>query len=172
MELGIIEPANENVSPRKYHYILHHPVIGEDKNTSKVRIVSDAFARSDGPSLNECIYKGPQPTPLVFDILIRFRSFEITSTSDIGKAFPQISINENDRDYLRFLLFDDIFSDSARVVRYRLARLFFGVTSSPFLLNQTIRKHVQSYEIDIDFVNTVLNSFYVDDITGGENDFE
>ena len=63
MELGIIEPANENVSPRKYHYILHHPVIGEDKNTSKVRIVSDAFAKSDGPSLNECIYKGPQPTP-------------------------------------------------------------------------------------------------------------
>ena len=35
MELGIIEPANESVSPRKYHYILHHPVIGEDKNTSK-----------------------------------------------------------------------------------------------------------------------------------------
>ena len=104
--------------------------------------------------------------------MIRFRSFEITSTSDIEKPFPQISINESDRDYLRFLLFDDIFSDSAKVVRYRLARLFFGVTSSPFLLNQTIRKHVQSYEIDKDFVNTVLNSFYVDDITGGENDFE
>ena len=64
------------------------------------------------------------------------------------------------------------FSDSPKVVRNRLARVIFGVTSSPFLLNQTIRKHVQSYEFDIDFVNIVLNSFYVDDFTGGENDFE
>ena len=38
--------------------------------------------------------------------------------------------------------------------------------------NITIRKHSQRYEFDIDFVNTVLNSFYVDDFTGGENDFE
>ena len=39
MELGIIEPANKNVSPGNCHYIPHHPVIREDKNTSKVRIV-------------------------------------------------------------------------------------------------------------------------------------
>ena len=64
------------------------------------------------------------------------------------------------------------FSDSPKVVRNRLARVIFGVTSSPFLLNQTIRKHVQSYEFDIDFVNTVLNSFCVDAFMGGENDFE
>ena len=36
MELGIIEPANENVSPGNCHYISHHPVIREYKNTSKV----------------------------------------------------------------------------------------------------------------------------------------
>ena len=54
-------------------------------------------------ALNECLYKSPQITPLVFDILIRFRSFTIALTSDIEKAFLQSSINENDRDYLRFL---------------------------------------------------------------------
>ena len=63
MKLGIIEPANENVSPGKFHYIPHHPVVGEDKNTSKVRIVFDASAKSDGPSLNKCLYKGPELTP-------------------------------------------------------------------------------------------------------------
>ena len=68
MKLGIIEPANENVSPRNCHYIPHHPVIREDKNTGKLRIVFDVSAKSDGPSLNECLYKGPQLTPLVFDI--------------------------------------------------------------------------------------------------------
>ena len=172
MELEIIEPTNENVSPGKCHYILHHPVIREDKNTSKVRIVFDASAKSDGPSLNKCLYKDPQLTPLVFDILIRFRSFAIALTSDIEKAFLQININENERDYLRFPWFDNVFSDSPKVVRNRFARVIFGVTSSPFLLNQTIRKHVQSYEFDIDFVNIVLNSLYVDDFTGGENDFD
>ena len=63
MKLGIIEPANENVSPGKFHYIPHHPVVGEDKNTSKVRIVFDASAKSNGPSLNKCLYKGPELTP-------------------------------------------------------------------------------------------------------------
>ena len=32
MELGIIEPAHENVSPGNCHYIQHHPVIREDKH--------------------------------------------------------------------------------------------------------------------------------------------
>ena len=54
-------------------------------------------------ALNECLYKSPQITSLVFDILIQFRSFTIALTSDIEKAFLQSSINENDRDYLRFL---------------------------------------------------------------------
>ena len=109
MELGIIEPANENVSSGNCNYILHHPVIREDKNTSKVRIVFDPSAKSDGPSLNECLYKGPQLNHLVFDILIRFRSVAIALTSDIEKAFLQISINENNRDYLLFFWFDDVF---------------------------------------------------------------
>ena len=60
MELGIIEPVNENVSPGNCHYIPHHPVIRDGKNTSKVRIVFDVSAKSDDPSLNECLYKGPQ----------------------------------------------------------------------------------------------------------------
>ena len=55
MELGIIEPAKEKVSPGNFHYIPHHPVIREDKNSSKVRIVFDASAKSEGLSLNECL---------------------------------------------------------------------------------------------------------------------
>ena len=43
-EMGIIEPAIETALPGKCHYIPHHPVVREDKNTSKVRIVFDASA--------------------------------------------------------------------------------------------------------------------------------
>ena len=44
----------------------------------------------------------------------------------------------------------------------------FGVTSSPFCLNGTIRKHVQSYDFDKEFIDKVLSSFFVDDFIGGE----
>ena len=72
------------------------------------------------------------------------------------KAFLQINVNENDRDYLRFLWFDKIFSDQAKIVRNRFVRVVFGVTSSPFCLNGTIRKHVQSYDFDKKFIDKVL----------------
>ena len=84
------------------------------------------------------------------------------------KAFLQINVNENDRDYLRFLWFDKIFSDQPKMVRNCFVRVVFGVTSSPFCLNGTIRKHVQSYDFDKEFIDKVLSSFFVDDFIGGE----
>ena len=149
---GIIE---EVMSPGKLgetHYIPHHPVIREDKTTTKIRTVFDASARDNGPSLNDGLCKGPHLTPLLYDILLRFRSHVVALTSDIEKAFLQISINENDRDYLRFLWFDNILSDQPKIVRNRFARVVFGVTSSPFCLNGTIRKHVQSYDFDKELI--------------------
>ena len=53
---GIIE---EVMSPGKLgetHYILHHLIIWDDKTTTKIRIVFDAFAKDNGPSLNDCLY--------------------------------------------------------------------------------------------------------------------
>ena len=44
----------------------------------------------------------------------------------------------------------------------------FGVTSSPFYLNGTIRKHVQSYDFDKEFIDKVHSSFFVDGFIGGE----
>ena len=75
-------------------------------------------------------------------ILLRFRFYVVALASDIEKAFLQITVDENDRDYLRFLCFDIIFSDQPKIARSRFARVVFGVTSSPFCLNGTIRKHV------------------------------
>ena len=35
-----------------------------------------------------------------------------------------------------------------------------------------MRKHIESYEFNTNFVNKVLDSFYVDQFSGGENDFD
>ena len=165
---GIIEEAPDTTKPGESYYMPHRAVIREDKLTTKVRVVFDASSKSAGPSLNDCLYKGPQLTPLLYDVLLRFRAHEIALTSDITKAFSQISVDTQDRDYLRFLWFDNIFSEQPTVVRNRFARMVFGVTSSPFGLNGTIRKHAKSYQFDEKFYQSVIQSFFVDDFVGGE----
>ena len=78
--------------------------------------------------------KGPQLTPLIFDILLRFRCYAVTLTADIEKAFfLQIGIVVPDKEFLRFLWFDDVFATEPKIVRNRFTRVIFGLTSSPFL---------------------------------------
>ena len=49
--------------------------------------------------------------------------------------------------------------------------MIFGATSSPFLLNGTIRKRIGKYEYDQALVEKNENSFYVDDFSGGDTSF-
>ena len=172
LKLGIIEEAPEESEVGECHYLPHHAVFREERTTTKLRVVFDASASSEGPSLNDCLYKGPQLTPLIFDILHRFRTYEVALTSDIEKAFLQISIDPKERDFLRFLWYDDVFSDSPRLKRLRFARMTIGLTSSPFLLNGSIEKHMKKYQFDKPFIEKVKNSFYVDDFSGGDDSFE
>ena len=51
-------------------------------------------------------------------------------------------------------------------MEYRVTRVVFGVTSSPFLLNATLLKHITSHERrDPELVNQMLRSLYVDDLS-------
>ena len=60
---GIIEEVNEDPQTNtdaKVHYLPHHAVIRKDKQTTKLRIVYDASARSNGISLNDSLFSGPK----------------------------------------------------------------------------------------------------------------
>ena len=57
---------------------------------------------------NDCLEKGPNGIPHIFNLLLNFRSHPIGLTADIEKAFYLIVINPKDLDALRFLWIDDI----------------------------------------------------------------
>ena len=79
----------------------------------------------------------------ILHILTRFRSLWVALTADIEKAFLMISVAESDRDVLQFLWVDDLTKDPPDVRTFRFTRVMFGVSSSPFLLNTTIKYHLE-----------------------------
>ena len=107
LDRGIIEViTNPNVSgASQVHYLPHHPVVHQDKQTTKVRVVYDGSGKSvESPlSINDCLLTGPNLIPKLFNVLIRFHWNLIAVTADIEKAFLMIAIHRNDRDMLQFL---------------------------------------------------------------------
>ena len=174
LELGIIEKAdNIPTTVGEVTYLPHRAVIGMDKESTKLRVVFDASAKGNGPSLNDCLYKGPCLNPLLYDMLIRFRCYNIALTADIEKAFLQVGIVPEDRNYLRFLWYDDVYADNPNIIKLRFTRALFGATCSQFLLNGTVQIHAEKYKkIDPLFWQKVVRGFYVDDLNTGADIFE
>lgn len=104
IEHGIVTAAPEAGVEGKYHYLPHLPVIRETSETFKVRPVFDASATDPrGNSLNMCLETGPNLIEKIPHLLNRFRWKQFGVTADIKQAFLQIGLEEEDRDFLRFL---------------------------------------------------------------------
>ena len=163
---GIVEHVeNSSVeTTNKIQYLPHHAVVRRNKETTKVRVVYDASARSAGPSLNDCLHTGPRFDQHIFDLLLRFRTHPIAITADIEKAFLMVSIAEEDRDVLRFLWVKDVQATHPETVELRFTRVVFGVSSSPFLLNATIHHHLEHSPGDPAVLVKLLKGFYVDNL--------
>lgn len=167
---GIVEVVTDPtpVDGRAIHYLPHHAVVRQDKATTKIRVVYDASAKSKGPSLNDCLFTGPKFDQRIIDILLRFRTSRVALTADIERAFLQICIDEQDQDVLRFLWFDDVSKPQPEVQTLKFTRVVFGVSSSPFLLNATIRHHLKRYmTTHPELVKRISESIYVDDVVSG-----
>ena len=83
-------------------------------------------------------------TPLIYDVLLRFRFNPIGIIADIEKYYLQISVA--DCDFLRFLWFYDIFKDIPEVTKYRFCRPIFRANCSQYLLNSIVRFYASKYK--------------------------
>ncbi|XGW27378.1 hypothetical protein V3C99_007742 [Haemonchus contortus] len=169
LEKHILEEVNITNSPKEcgVHYIPHQAVLTPHKTTTKLRIVFDASAHYRGcPSLNDVLHRGPVILPQLYGVLLRFRIGEIAIISDVEKAFLQVRIHEDDRDYTRYLWLHDYklppTPDNIRILRF--TRVTFGLKTSPFLLAGTIHFHLDTYKEDVQLMTQIKNNLYVDNL--------
>ena len=166
---GIVERVSSDPVGREF-YIPQKPVVRESAESTKLRIVFDASARSNerSPSLNEDLETGPPLQNLLWDILVRNRLKPVALTGDLKQAFLQVRIRLEDRDALRFHWIKDKKTSNVEVLRF--TRALFGMAHSPFLLGGTLHQHLEGLkERYPSAVEEIKKSLYVDGvITNGE----
>ena len=145
LESGFIEEVTDKVSVgNKVHYLSHQAVL-KDSKTTPLRIVFNCSAKKSkhSPSLNECLNSGPSLINDLCSVLMRFRLHEYACTADIAKAFLQVGLKEEDRDFTRFLWPKNPLDPNSEIITYRFRVVLFGATCSQFLLNITVLFHWQ-----------------------------
>jgi hypothetical protein len=156
--------ATDDISTGHY---LPHRAVKKDSITTPIRIVYDCSAKANRnePSLNDCLEKGP---PLLNDLvgmLIRFRLHETAFVSDIEKAFLNITLDEEDRNFTKFLWLENPEDPESNFVVYRFSSVLFGSVSSPALLNAVVRTHLDQHQTDV--ANDLKSNIYVDNVCSG-----
>lgn len=151
------------------HFLPHRHVI-KPSSTTKVRPVFDASARQKNAcSLNQCLERGCNLIENIPTLLHSFRLKEFGVIADIRKAFLQVSVNPDDRKYLKFLWRQP----DGELISYQHNRVVFGLTSSPYLLGAVIKYHLSherekiledNSKYSLPTVDTLLKCFYVDNV--------
>ncbi len=149
-------------------YLPTHGVIKESSSTTKLRIVFDGSAiSSNGLSLNDILLQGPSLYPLLSTVIAQFRTHTIGMSADISKMFREVGLAESDRDLHRFLHEDS----EGQIQDWRMCRVTFGITSSPFLASKALLQVAEDHKIEFPEASQVVKgSFYVDDcLTGADS---
>ena len=161
-------PEDEISTPNPVFYMPHRPHLKLNATSSKIRPVFDCSAKShNGKSLNDMLSTGPSMNPEISVVLIRFRRWPVALSGDVKQAFLQLYVTPLERDVHRFLL-----KEGNNIVHCRFNRVPFGNTSSPFLLNATVRFHILSNFPDTPIRKDLLENLFVDNYISGADDEE
>lgn len=143
-------------------YIPHHGVYHPHK-PDKLRVVFDCSAKFCGISLNDTLLTGPDLINSLVGVLCRFRKEAVAVTCDIEKMFHQFHVPPDNRNYLRFLWWEN--GDLEREPKeYRMTVHLFGAASSPGCANFGLKYLAEQYKSEYPTASSfVKKNFYVDD---------
>ncbi|XP_069171146.1 uncharacterized protein [Procambarus clarkii] len=133
-----------NDDPKEGHYLPHHVVL-RNSATTPIKIVFNCSAKTkqSSVSLNDCLQTGPSLTQRLYDVLLKFRIRTYAYTADISKAFLRVGLQEEDRNYTKFLWIKDRNDPNSELITYRFVSVLFGATSLPFQLQATLDTHLK-----------------------------
>ena len=179
VKLGIVEyvpeqeQTHEFIEQNNVHFLPHFAVIRKDRETTRLRIVFDGSAKTTDRdySFSDYLETGPNSLPQLFDVLTSFRSNLIAFTSDVEKAFLQVSVKADDRDTLRFFWYETDSNGELKLLQLRFNR--FGLTPSPAILGGVVQHHSEKYEqSEPEVIDQLRRQIYVDDFPGGSDTIE
>ena len=81
------------------------------------------------------------------------------------KAFLQITLHEDDRNFTRFYWLNDPSDQLSKLDVYRFKTVLFGAVSSPFILYATLHHHLHQHNSCLSC--DILHNLYVDNILSG-----
>lgn len=162
----------DSLSPGEGYYLPHHAVMKNSSNTTKLRVVFDASAKTtSGVSLNDCLMVGPKIQDDLFNLLIRFRVHRYVIQGDIEKMYRQFLMRPEDCKYQKVLFFAD--ESYEKVNEYELQTVTFGFAPAMFL---AIRCIIQLAKINGDEFpiasKCLLRDLYVDNLLTGAETME
>ena len=142
------------------------PVFGvyHPKKKDQIRAVFDSSAKYEGHSLSSVLLSGPDLTNNLTGILLRFRENAVGITGDNQQMFYQFYVHEHDRNFLRFLWYED--NDTTKeLMDYRMCDHVFGNSPSPAVASYGPRRiaNLAANTIGTDVKNFMDQNFYVDD---------
>ncbi|XP_036319310.1 uncharacterized protein LOC118733830 [Rhagoletis pomonella] len=147
--------------PRNW-YLPHFAVLNPNKPT-KLRLVFDAAAFSNGTSLNSNLLKGPQDYRPLPAILFHFREGPVAVCGDVMEMFHQVVVQPNDRCAQRFLWRGG--DDTKPPDVFEMVSMTFGAACSPCAAHyvKTMNALQHRNADNLRAVKAILEYHYVDD---------
>ena len=110
-------------------------------------MVFDCAVEYESESLNKHLLQGPDLTNNLTGVLCRFRQETNAFICDIEAMFHQVKVNEEYRDLLRFLWWENV-DLTKQPKEYRMTVHLFGATSSPGCANFALKSTANDYEAE------------------------
>ncbi|XP_061170784.1 uncharacterized protein LOC133180260 [Saccostrea echinata] len=138
---------------------VYHP-----RKPDQIRGVFDASAKYEGVSLNDQLLQGPDLINNLLGILIRFRKHMVAVVADVQQMFHSFLVEEEHRDYLRFLWHKDNKLEYP-LATYRMRVHVFGNRPSPSIAMYGLQRigELSANTHGPEVKEFIVNDFYVDD---------
>ncbi|XP_055604679.1 uncharacterized protein LOC129752915 [Uranotaenia lowii] len=136
-------------------------IVRNPKKPTKVRLIWDAAAKTNGVSLNDMLMKGPDMVTSLPAVLVRFRQRSVAICGDIKEMFHQVNIILEDKQAQRFL-FRNQTDETPQI--YVMDVATFGASCSPciaqYIKNRNAKEHATQFPRAAE---AIINRHYVDD---------